>query len=76
MQKMQILFPEPMMARMRSLAEAEDRPVSEIVRRAVERLLEQSPSKGRRTDSERLPTFRAGRVRVSAGEMKSLLYDE
>lgn len=36
MQKIQILFPDPLMARVRSLAALEDRPVSEIVRRAVE----------------------------------------
>jgi hypothetical protein len=76
MQKLQVLFPEPLIARMRALAEAEDRPVSELVRRAVERLLEQSPSEGRRgRDSDRLPTFHGGRVQVSAAEMKALLYE-
>ena len=74
---MQILFPEPLMARMRALAEAEDRPVSEIVRRAVERMVEQSPAMGCRVRGAAcLPTFQGGRVKVSAGEMKSLLYDE
>ena len=77
MQKLQVLFPEPLMARMRALAKAEDRPVSELVRRAVERLVEQSTSEaGRGRGSGRLPTFHGGRVKVRAGDMKAILYDE
>jgi hypothetical protein len=36
MQKMQILFPNPLIAKLREVAEQEDRPVSELIRRAVE----------------------------------------
>jgi hypothetical protein len=36
MQKMQILFPEPQLSRLRKISESLDRPVSELVRSAVE----------------------------------------
>ena len=41
MQKIQILFPDPLIEALRKLARIEDRPVSEIVRRAVDRDVEQ-----------------------------------
>lgn len=72
MQKIQILFPDPMMARLRQAAAAEDRPVSEIVRRAVDRMFDQQgpiPS-----DPQRFPTTRAGRIHVSAADLKSEIY--
>lgn len=74
MQKMQILFPDPLMRRLREVAKAEDRPVSEVVRRAVEQALRQK-GPGRRAGRV-LPTFRGGRVRVSAGEMKDAIYED
>ena len=40
MQKMQILFPDPLMGKLRAVAAEEDRPVSELIRRAVEKFLE------------------------------------
>lgn len=75
MQKIQILFPDPLMRRVRELAELEDRPLSEVVRRAVERFAEQSPIAGRPESSPpKLPTFRGGRMLADAGKMKQLLY--
>lgn len=40
MQKIQILFPEPQMRRLRDAAADEDRPISEVVRRATESWLD------------------------------------
>ena len=76
MQKIQILFPEPQMRRLRKLAKIEDRPVSEIVRRAVDRDLEQ------RSASHRLgagrpptfPTFDGGKILADAAGMKDLIF--
>lgn len=75
MQKIQILFPDPLMRRVRELAELEDRPLSEVIRRAVERFAEQSPAV-RRPDSapRKLPTFKGGRMLADTREMKQLLY--
>lgn len=44
-QKLQILFPNPLMGRVSAVATEEDRPVSEVIRRAVERFLEMKPEK-------------------------------
>lgn len=63
---------------LRKLAQVEDRPVSELVRRAVDRDLEQRSGmlnrKGRQAAA--FPTFDGGRVLASASEMKALLYDD
>ncbi|MBL9137505.1 MAG: ribbon-helix-helix protein, CopG family [Verrucomicrobiales bacterium] len=78
MQKIQILFPDPQMDALRKLAKIEDRPVSEIVRRAVDRDLAQRSGMLQRGSSPppAFPTFDAGRVFVSAAKMKSVLYDD
>lgn len=75
MQKIQILFPDPVMAALRSRAEAEDRPVSELVRRAVDRHLAQlGPSRARTRPAPVFPSIRGGAVKVSAEAMKAELY--
>ena len=74
MQKMQILFPNPLMGRLRAVAAEEDRPVSELIRRAVEKFLEMKPEMPRRPRS--LPTFRGGQILVSAESLKDVIYDD
>jgi hypothetical protein len=78
MQKIQILFPDPVMKSLRRLAEVEDRPVSEIVRRAVDRELEQRAGLVARNKQAppAFPTFDGGRVLTSAEDLRSVLYDE
>jgi hypothetical protein len=73
MQKIQILFPDPVMERLRAAARQQDRPVSELVRRAVDRLLEQAPVHPPR-EPARFPTFRGGGVLVDAESLKDLLH--
>jgi Ribbon-helix-helix protein, copG family len=74
MQKIQILFPDPVMARLRRLARIQDRPISEIVRRAVEETLAKSPES---TGAERkIPSFRGGKILCSATELRDALYRE
>lgn len=78
MQKMQILFPEPQMKRLRDLARIEDRPISEIVRRAVERDLEQRTGRlhQKSPDPPAFPTFDGGAIKADAAEMKEILHAE
>ncbi len=78
MQKLQILFPDPQMDALRRLARIEDRPVSELVRRAVDRDLEQRSALLRRSSRATgvFPTFDGGRVLVASSQMKSLLYGD
>lgn len=74
MQKIQILFPNPLMRKLRAAASEEDRPVSELIRRAVEMFLEMKPEKPRQ--HQELPTFRGGQILVSAENLKDVLYDD
>ncbi len=78
MQKLQILFPDPQMDALRRLARIEDRPVSELVRRAVDRDLEQRAALLRRNSGATavFPTFDGGRVLVPSSQMKSLIYGD
>ena len=73
MQKIQILFPDPVMKRLRDVARRQDRPVSELVRRAVDRLLEQVPAVQPQQPA-RFPTFHGGGVLVEAGRLKDVLH--
>lgn len=74
MQKIQILFPDPMMRRLREVAAIEDRPISEIVRRAVEKVLQQSPVPP--ASNKNFPTFHGGGVQIPASKMKQAIYGE
>ena len=74
MQKIQILFPSPLFGRVRSIASEEDRPVSEVIRRAVEMFLEMRPEKP--IQHRQLPTFRGGEILVSAENLKEALYND
>lgn len=73
MQKIQILFPDPLMERMRRIAERIDLPVSEIVRRATERWLDQMPEEPKR--HLKVPTVDAGRCLIASEEMRDALYE-
>jgi hypothetical protein len=73
MQKLQILFPNPLMERMRKAAERIDLPVSEIVRRATERWLDRMPEEPRRNLT--VPTVDAGRCLVAAEDMREAIYE-
>jgi hypothetical protein len=72
MQKIQVLFPAPTLARLREFAEKEDRPVSELIRRAVDKLLEsKSPPPYR---PPKLPTFAGGQVLLGPEKIKEAIY--
>ena len=79
MQKLQILFPDPLMAMLRQVARMEGQPVSEIVRHAVTRDLDQRVGilNSRRTKNASrpaFPTFDGGAVLVKAANMKAILH--
>jgi predicted transcriptional regulator len=73
MQKIQILFPDPLMERVRKLAERVDLPVSEIVRRATERWLDRIPEEPRR--NLKVPTVDAGPCLMDAEAMRAAFYE-
>ena len=66
MEKLQILFPEPQLRRLRLAAQRQDRPVSELVRNAVEQWLDEV--------REQPPTFALGPISIPASEMREAAY--
>jgi hypothetical protein len=73
MQKMQILFPDPLMERMRRVAKRIDLPVSEIVRRATEGWLDRMPEAP--TQTYQVPTVDAGKCLIKAEDMRDAFYE-
>ena len=76
MQKLQILFPEPVLARLREMARHADRPVGELVRRAVDDFLQKTPYPQTKIPSRKLPTFKGGKMQTTSEEMKDLVYED
>ncbi len=73
MQKLQILFPDPMMRKMRQVAGQVDLPVSEVVRRATEQWLERFPEKP--TAVRSVPLVDAGKCLINAADMREAIYE-
>jgi len=76
MQKIQILFPDPQMRRLRELARSEDRPVSEVVRRATEAWLDRCAPPGARTELRALPIFHGGETLIPARAMREVAWQD
>ena len=57
MKKIQVLFPEPQMERLKRIAKLEDRPISEIIRRATEDYLAKAPSASVQNAANAIPVF-------------------
>jgi len=76
MQKMQILFPDPQLARLKKIASTQDRPVSELVRSAVDFWL--SRYGGGPTDgvAESPPVYGCGEILIGPGELRDRAYED
>ena len=72
MKKLQVLFPEGTMRRLKATAEREDRPMSDIVRRATEDWLDAQPE-GPPWDGP-VPVYDLGIRVIEADDLKELLY--
>lgn len=75
MEKMQILFPEPQLKRLRDLARSQDRPVSELVRAAVDAWLARNEARVESV-AEAPPTYCCGALLVEAGEIREAAYSD
>jgi len=72
MRKLQILFPEPQLRRLRDLAKREDRPVSEVVRKAVDAWLDRmSPG---HTQAQAAPVFHGGRIGIGHERLRDVAH--
>ncbi|TVR87486.1 MAG: ribbon-helix-helix protein, CopG family [Spirochaetaceae bacterium] len=75
MEKMQILFPEPQLHRLRSMARRQDRPVSELVRAAVDTWLamhEFDPE----VAPEGPPVYSCGELLTPASSLRDAAYED
>lgn len=70
---MQILFPDPMMEKVRQIAKDEDVPVSEIIRKALTLWLNRLPDK--EAQDKRVPVIDAGKCLLDADGMKEALHE-
>jgi len=75
MQKMQILFPEPQIARLRRIASSQDRPVSELVRSAVDFWLARYGNPESDSAAESPPVYSCGEIRVEADGLRNIAYE-
>jgi len=76
MQKMQILFPEPQLARLRRIADAEDRPVSELIRGAVDFWLSRYGKSEPGAVAERPPTYSCGEILTPAQDLRNKAHED
>lgn len=74
MQKMQILFSEPLMKKLKGVAKRLDIPVSEVVRRATDRWLEKFPESPSENNNK-VPVIHAGRCLIDAQDMRDSIYE-
>ncbi|MFA6504854.1 MAG: hypothetical protein WCT14_02080 [Treponemataceae bacterium] len=75
MEKLQILFPEPQLLRLRRVARKQDRPVSELVRAAVDSWLDRHEP-WEETAKETPPRYHCGTVIAKAEELRDLAYHD
>jgi hypothetical protein len=69
MKKLQILFPEPQLHSLRKIARSQDRPVSELVRAAVDAwLARHEPYSGE--VREEPPSYNCGKILVEPEELR------
>ena len=76
MKKIQVLFPEPVLERLKTISAVDDRPVSEIVRRCVEFWLDRLPPPEKGKKKKRFPYFDGGEVRMDPKRMREAIYDD
>ena len=76
MRKLQVLFPEPQLRRLREIARNEDRPISELIRIAVDAWLEKSSSSTWTVRGRQMPVFHGGRIRMSSEHLREIAYTD
>jgi len=76
MEKMQILFPENQLKKLRSLSKDQDRPVSELVRSAVDFYLSRQGSEVTLKAPEDLPVYSCGAILQDPSQWRETAYSD
>lgn len=74
MQRMQILFQEPQLTKLRSMAKLQDRPVSELIRNAVDFYLSRYSHNDHSSITEEAPVYSCGTIRSSSETLRDQAY--
>jgi len=76
MQRMQLLFPDEMIARLKEISREEERPVSEVIRRAIEEFFMRYPKGKKRKITLDQLAGHLGEIKVSAADLKDVIYGD
>lgn len=73
---MQVLFPEPQLRELRQIAHAQDRPVSELIRNAVDFWLTRQSSPLGDEVRESPPAYHCGPIQVESERLRESAYED
>jgi hypothetical protein len=76
MQRMQLLFPDEMIARLKEVSRQEERPVSEVIRRSIEEFFMRYPKGKKRKITLDQLAGHLGEIKVSAANLKDVIYGD
>lgn len=76
MQRMQLLFPDEMIARLKEVSREEERPVSEVIRRSIEEFFLRYPKGKKRKISVDQLAGHLGEIKVSASNLRQVIYGD
>ena len=76
MQRMQILFPEPQLGKLRIIAKEQDRPVSELIRNAVDFWLSRHALEELSSVAEHPPVYSCGDISVSSKNFRNIAHSD
>jgi len=74
MQRMQLLFPDEMIARLKEVSREEERPVSEVIRRSIEEFFMRYPKGKKRKITLDQLAGHLGEIKVSTAGLKDVIY--
>jgi len=73
---MQLLFPDEMITRLKEVASQKERPVSEVIRRSIEEFFLRYPKGKKKKITVDQLAGHLGEIKVSASELREVLYEE
>jgi len=76
MQRMQLLFPDEMITRLKQVSREEERPVSEVVRRSIEEFFMRYPKGKKRKITVDELAGHLGEIMVSAADLREVIYED
>lgn len=76
MQRMQLLFPDEMISRLKEVSREEERPVSEVIRRSIEEFFMRYPKGKKRKITVGQLTGHLGEIKVSAPNLREVIYED